>query len=464
MANTFRILVVGAGISGVDAAILCKKKGFEVVLSDTNHLSTEDSKRLDGYDIEVKIGPQDSSLLSDINEIVLSPGVPLTIPIIQEAQARRLPIYSEVQFSLRFLPPSKIFVVTGTNGKSTVCMMTEHMLLKQGFKAKAAGNIGTTVASLAADDASFDALVLELSSYQLEHTSHMGIDVGMFTTFSYDHISRHKTLNGYFAAKWKMLDFIKPGGLFITTSSILEYAQANGFNLSSAFRTIAISFEGDDLSKLLPLQKSLGVEIASVGENFDVMFSNDKSMNCNLMRSSQETFHNKTNALFSALTVSTAFQTPLANVLELAADYEHLPFRCELIGKVGENPCWNDSKSTNVESTVSALQGHTRPVILLIGGRPKGESYFELIKYKNSIQLVLTFGEAGEQMYRELSAHLPTLRFATLAECLLNIKELYERHPSPILFSPACASFDEFDNFEDRGRFFTARMKELFSM
>lgn len=403
-------LVIGAGVSGLGAAKFLRHQGYDVVVSERSKLEPAKAEAFAKTGALLRDGGHDASHLEGVGKIVLSPGLPPTHQLVKAAEARKIPLISEIDLALENYR-GKLIAVTGTNGKSTTCAMLGHVFAKLGLSAGVGGNFGDPPTAMLAEGRVPDYLVLELSSYQLEQSSQVRPEAAVFTSFSYDHLARHGSLEGYFAAKWKVFEQQRPGQLAVLPAYIAEIAKTNGLRFPA------------------------GVKVVHA-----------------------EGAHNVLNANFTAAVVSHLTGRAPSSILPLLADYKALPHRCEHVGNVPGGPVVNDSKSTNVESTLVALQSLDRPVILMMGGQGKGEPYAPLLAEKAKIARLVTFGASGPEIADQLRGELPLDEFPTLKGALDAIGGILEKHPYGVLFSPGCASFDEFRNYEHRGEVFKQAM------
>lgn len=423
-----RWLVIGAGVSGLGAARFLAKRGDLVRVSERSRLTPEKADAFLKASVELKDGGHELSHLDGITDVVVSPGLPPSHPLLVEARHRRLPVISEIDLALKaYVRPGRhVVAVTGTNGKSTTCAMIGHLLEKCGKSVVVGGNFGDPPTGMLADGREPDYLVLELSSYQLEQSDEVAPSVAVFTSFSFDHLARHGSLGGYLAAKWRVFAKMPQGALALVPDGLLALSRKEGLA---------------DPKGLVVVKPDATWPFAKYGLN---------------------EVHNQLNASFAALTVQHLLAKPALELLPLLADFRGLPHRCELVGHLGPNGSGasvvNDSKSTNVESTLVALQSQPKPVILMMGGQGKGEPYAPILAEKAKIAALVTFGATGATIAAELQGQLPTHAFATLKEALTSIGTLIDKYRCGILFSPGCASFDEFENYSHRGEVFKAAM------
>lgn len=424
-------VVFGCGISGFAAAQLLQAKNESVILTDDKMPSPETLAKLQVHQL-VFIPFSNLSPCETYAEIIVSPGVDFRHPWIANAKAKGVPITSEITLALRYYTGS-ILSVTGTNGKSTTVMMMAHILRKEGFSVKAAGNIGVPLSLVVQETPPPKAIVLELSSYQLHWSAPIPSQVALFCNFSYDHMGQHQTEKNYFLAKCKIFQSPHPSFVGLITPEIQTLAERWSIPLSPVLQVIhpeAIS----------PQQ----LKQAHIVEP-----------------------HNQQNALYAAtacaafLKIHNGRNEPGITedrLLQHLQDFSYLPHRFERVGKVHNAIVINDSKSTTVASTLCALESTTGPCMLFLGGLGKDEPFSPLLAYKEKITALYTFGTTGPQIAQELSICKP-VACSSLKEAL----QTCFAHPLPtegtILFSPGCASLDEFSHFEARGDFFIAAIQ-----
>jgi UDP-N-acetylmuramoylalanine--D-glutamate ligase len=412
-----KALVIGGGISGFGASLLLRKLGVAVTLSDQQSVNATYHERLINEGVEVFDKGHQMDHINNCDLVIASPGVPASNILLQIAVKNQLLILSEIDLSLGIYP-GKIIGITGTNGKSTICSMTEHALNALGFNAKAGGNFGDPPSLMIAENRAPSILVLELSSYQLELSRHFQASSVSFSNFSPDHLARHGTIEEYFKIKWSIFERLNKDGLGVLTEKILEMAKSLKLPIPKKYVTI------DDTS------------FQSKSDYF-THFS-----------------HNIINAKTS-LALIRPFLDDSSSKIDFALDnFKGLPYRCEKICEFQGFAIYNDSKSTNVASSISALKGFSQNIVLMLGGQGKGESFEPIKEYKNIIRHLVTFGHSGKSIYNELSEFIPSSNFNSLREAILFVKDLLKNTGSPLLFSPGCASFDEFKNYEHRGSFF----------
>lgn len=447
-----KTLIIGAGRSALGAAKLLLSQGQKPLVSDIAEKFPEVAQEIRAAGADLVIGPQTPELLNGIAQLVVSPGLSPDIPILQEARKRGLPILSEIDLALAAFEGT-VMGVTGTNGKSTTTTLLAHLLKELGGEAEASGNIGIAPSLLLAEGRVPEILVLELSSYQLDFSQPIRNHCSLFMSFSPDHLERHGTMENYFKAKWKLMLATVESGRLIMPRRILEHAKEYGVPFPKAPIT-QILVDGET-----PYKDYGRTHIVHIDSQKGIVsgdgFPHPKSL------PSELSFHNQLNVVASILAVrSLISDAPWSDLMRAVANYEWLPYRFQKIGTISGHPVFNDSKSTNVESTLVALQSMRVPATLMLGGYPKGESFAPIAEHRGRIGTLIAFGAAGPKIQNDLKDLNPRV-YPTLKAALDEIGTIARQTPAPIVFSPACSSFDEFKNFEERGAFFNQNLSPL---
>lgn len=445
--------VVGLGRSGVAAARLLRAMGLAVYASDGGDTVAlrDAAEQLARAGADVAVGTHDLARLARAAAVVVSPGIPPAAPPLVAARRARVPVVSEVELALRCLPALRYVAITGTNGKSTVTAMTAQLLRALGHDAEAVGNIGTPVSELALRERPPAWAALEVSSFQLHDTPGILPDVGVLTTLSPDHLDRYPSLDAYYADKRRLFANATDRSQWVTTADSAD-VEALVTGITGRWHRFSVAappppaVEGwvDRDAGLLQLRGAPFVPRAQLALPGD---------------------HNVANLLASALAVSVAHPehaTPWARERLAAAvpTLAALPHRLEPVGEVDGVRWINDSKATNVASTLVALEGMTRPTVVLLGGRPKNESVAPLVApLRRMARAVVTYGEGGPAIAAALAPALAgavpvvSLDGAAFEAVVARARQL-ARPGDVVLLSPACASFDMFRNYEERGRRF----------
>jgi UDP-N-acetylmuramoylalanine--D-glutamate ligase len=408
-------VILGAGRSGLSAKALLEKHGHEALLFDEN------KSKLPLETQKVTLDDFNHPIFKEKNiKFVVSPGVSLEHPLLKKARQSNQDIFSEIDLALGYFKGT-LLAVTGTNGKSTTVMMIACLLEQLHFDFAVGGNIGVAASSLMLKTPP-QYLVLELSSYQIEASRLLKPHIVILTGISPDHLQRHKSLKGYVKAKW----------------TLFEQQSSQDFAIieEHAYTQATVDFH-------LPIPKP---KILLVHKN-DV-----ESLSATLKFPWR---HDLYNAFFALQLVSHLTGKPIQDLAPLLNAYKGLPFRCEIIGKVHSWSIINDSKSTTLDSTLHALTNIKGQITLFLGGLGKGESFQDILKFSKKIKKIIVFGKSGQQIYNDIKGHERVVLYSTLHDAMAILHEELLQAEGDIVFSPACASQDEFIDFEDRGNFFT---------
>ncbi|MEJ7808856.1 MAG: UDP-N-acetylmuramoyl-L-alanine--D-glutamate ligase [Gemmatimonadaceae bacterium] len=447
------IAVIGLAKSGSSAAMLLARAGARVYASDAaSHEEVERAAafvRAAGADADV--GRHDLGRIGRASLVVTSPGVPPDAPPLVAARDARVAIVSEVEVGLRFLAGTRVIAVTGTNGKTTTTALVGHLLRALGRDAVDAGNIGTPVCEIALRPRHPDWLALEMSSFQLHDTPGLRPNVGVVTNLSPDHLDRYSDVDDYYADKALIFRNATRDSTWVLNADdagVMRLAvRLPGGQVSKSgappgsVRTFSLSSDTAD-AYLDRSRAVLSVCGRPVIQRDDVHLFGD---------------HNVANALAATLAVTVAdpaYATPEARAL-LAGGlraFRAIAHRLEIVGEYGGVLWINDSKATNVSSTRVAIEGMTRPTILLLGGRHKGEPYTALADpIARIVKRVLAFGEARPEIEKDLAGRAPLeLLDAPFPEVIGRARAVAEPG-DVVLLAPACSSFDMFRNYVERG-------------
>ena len=424
-----RYIVLGAGLSGLAAARYLQQKNADMVLFDDN------AKKL------APTHPQSTNkrpTLSANDVLVLSPGIPARHPLVMEGKGRGVKIYSEIDLGLKDYR-GMVVAITGTNGKSSVTTMLDCILKGLGLSSAVAGNIGTPVTKVLMQKVP-DILLLELSSFQLEHTELLSPQVAVWTNFAPDHLARHCSLAAYFAIKNKVFTTLVSGGLGITDHAVYR-------RLPSLAQIIAV----------------VTTEPGKKGENFfrldglDVY--KDDTHICDFRRLSRQDKHDTCNALMATLAAAHLTRKLVTELVPYLESYRGLPHRLQLLGYVAGHEFIDDSKATNLHATLAALEAQTKPVLLILGGSKKEETFLPLVSFRSKIAAVITFGHSGQEICTQLKDYFAVENYENLAAVATRLRRTPPK--SSVLFSPACATDDEFRDFKARGKFLRTKLEDI---
>ncbi len=439
------IAVIGLGASGRAAATLLAREGRAVYASDGGSgpgvRATAEALATAG--VAVDAGRHDLARIARASLVVASPGVPPDAPPLASARAAHVPIVSEVEIALARLPGVRYIAVTGTNGKTTTTALIAHLLRAIGRRAVAAGNIGMPLAEIALTDPLPEWVALELSSFQLHDTPSVRPDVGVLTNLSPDHLDRYASADAYYADKGLLFANANARSVWVLNADDSAVLAMGG---AAAGAHLRFSLRAQDADACLsPDGRELRLSGAPLLDRSEFPLMGD---------------HNVANALAAALAVTAADEAHREQGIraQLAAglrSFTSLAHRLQVAGTYDGVQWIDDSKATNVSSTLVAIRGMTRPTVLLLGGRHKGEPYTALADPIRRIgKVVLAYGEAAPRIVQDLGKDVRVEAWGSdFAAVIARAREC----ASPgdvVLLSPACSSYDMFRNYEERGATF----------
>ncbi|MEO6901704.1 MAG: UDP-N-acetylmuramoyl-L-alanine--D-glutamate ligase [Bacteroidia bacterium] len=444
-----RIVILGGGESGVGSAVLAKKKGFDVFLSDKGELKDSYKNVLSKYNITWEEKKHTELSIFNADEVVKSPGIPDNATLIKALKERKIPVISEIEFAARYTTAKKI-CITGSNGKTTTTLLIYHILKKAGLNVGLGGNIGRSFAMQVAES-DFDFYVLELSSFQLDGMFDFKAEIAILLNITPDHLDRYDyQFEKYAASKLRIIQNQTESDSFIYCMDDIEI-----MNHLKDKKIIA---------KPYPISIKEKVEQgAYLNENNQVVI-NTNQLNPLLMTIQELALQGKHN-LYNSMAAGIAgklVDIRKDTIRESLSDFHNIDHRLEVVGNVHGIEFINDSKATNVNSTWYALESMNNPVILILGGVDKGNDYFmlnDLIKEK--VKAIICLGTDNKKIIKAFGAIVPTIIEAKSAtEAVVNAYKLGKKGDT-VLLSPACASFDLFENYEDRGTQFKQAVRAL---
>jgi UDP-N-acetylmuramoylalanine--D-glutamate ligase len=382
--------------------------------------------------------------------IVISPGVPPSTPLLLDPAVSSVRRISELEFAFSYLS-SPVIAVTGTNGKSTTTALIAHVLRRAGLDAPAAGNIGVALSEIAQRDAQPDWVVVEASSFQLADIERFNPRIGVVTNLAPDHLDRYDSVEAYYADKARLFQNASEYSVWILNANdaAVVALPGNAAGRRFYFRTSGELRAGED-GAYCNERRYLALRLG--GEETELVRADELKL---------LGMHNTANALAAAIAAAAA-EIPIEAIKEGLLSFRGLPHRLESVREVDGVEYINDSKATNVASTRVALESMTRPTILLLGGRHKGEPYTSLIDLmRERVRQVIAYGEAGRVIERDLGAAVPVERIDGKFEEVIERAAALARPGEVVLLSPACASYDMFANYEERGDRFKSIVANL---
>ena len=442
-----RLVVLGGGASGAGAAVLAKVKQMDVFLSDMGEIKPKYQEQLNHYGIEWEQGGHTESKILNADEIVKSTGIPDTAPLIVKARKAGIPIISEIEFAYRFTE-SKMVCITGSNGKTTTTMLTYHILQQAGLDVGLAGNVGNSLALQVAVDP-HEVYVIELSSFQLDGMYDFKANVAVLLNSTPDHLDRYDyKMENYVAAKFRIIRNQTPDDAFIFWHNDPVIAeQLKHLNVESRMLPFSADTEQDCAAYVKDGRLTFDLD----GNHWD-MSTDELAL---------QGRHNMYNSMAAGL--SAQLMNVKSDVIRRAlADFQAVEHRLEYVRTVDGVRYINDSKATNVNSTWYALESVREPVVLILGGKDKGNDYTEIEQFvKDKVKAIVCLGVDNAKLHAFFDGKVPVVTDArSMAECVAKCRDL-ACDGDTVLLSPCCASFDLFKSYEDRGTQFKQQVRQL---
>jgi len=441
------IVILGGGESGVGSAILAQKKGFSVFLSDNGVLKEEHRETLRAYHIDFEEDGHTEERVLQADEIVKSPGIPDTAPLMQKVLNKGIHVISEIEFAGRYTD-ARMICITGSNGKTTTTSLIYHILKSAGLNVGLGGNIGKSFARQVAEE-HFDYYVLELSSFQLEGVYDFRADIAVLLNITPDHLDRYDhDLQKYVDAKMRIVRNQKVEDAFI-------------YWIDDPVVTREIEKLKPEAT-LYPFGEKKRDHLMAYTENGKlIVHAKDKVFNMELELLALEGMHNVYNSLASGI-VAKLMDISDEQLRTSLSDFKGVPHRLEKVATVRGVQYINDSKATNVNSCWYALQSMRTPTVLILGGTDKGNDYSEIEELVLSkVRALIFLGKDNSRLHAFFDGKVHVIRDAgSMKEAVDSAYELAERGDT-VLLSPCCASFDLFKNYEDRGDQFKECVRKL---
>ena len=442
-----RLVVLGGGESGVGTAILGKKEGYQVFVSDKGEIQTKYKQVLEHFEIEWESGEHSENKILNADVVMKSPGIPDSVPLVKKLVQKGIPVISEMEFASKF-SNATVIGITGSNGKTTTTMLMHHLLVNGGLNAGLAGNIGDSYAKMVAEQ-DFDLYALEISSFQLDGIVEFKPHIAILTNITPDHLDRYEyQFEKYIASKFRIA---------------MNQTEADFFIYDADNPVIRNGLKKHPIqSKLVPfsIQKRLE-EGAWLEDNMIKMNIEHKTLEMSTDTLALEGQHNVKNTMaasLAALLVNVSKET----IRQSIQTFQGVPHRLEKVLKINHVEYVNDSKATNVNATYYALEGIKKPIVWIVGGVDKGNDYSELMPLvREKVKAIICLGMDNSRI-KEAFGNVIELMVETYSmhEAVKVAYKIAERGDN-VLLSPACASFDLFENYEDRGNQFKNEIKNL---
>ena len=440
------LVILGAGESGIGTALLGIDKGFEVFVSDYGRIKKEYKDVLKNYEIDWEEGKHTSSKILNADIVIKSPGISDLIPIVKQLLSNGTPVISEIEFASQFTS-SKIIGVTGSNGKTTTTMMIHEILKNANINVSIAGNIGNSFAKEIKKKS--DVFVLELSSFQLDGITAFRPKIAIITNITPDHLDRYdNNFDNYVASKFRI-------AMNQTKSDYLIY-DADDTAINSFLKSNKIQ------SQLIPFSLFKTFENGTYYENNKIIIKNkNKSILMSKSNLALEGKHNIKNAM-AAATVAHLLKIRKETIRESLECFQGAEHRLENVLKINKVQYINDSKATNVNATYFALESMNSPTVWIVGGVDKGNDYSVLYPFVNEkVKAIICLGKQNQTLFENFESMVEiiveTQFMSEAVKIAYNIAEAGDN----VLLSPACSSFDLFENYEDRGQQFKTSVRKL---
>jgi UDP-N-acetylmuramoylalanine--D-glutamate ligase len=444
------IVILGAGESGVGAALLAKANGLVPFVSDSGKIKPEFKEILFENSISLEEGQHDEGYLLTADEVVKSPGIPDDAEIILKLKEENIPIISEIEFAFRYTN-AKIIAITGTNGKTTTALLTYYLLKQAGMNVCLAGNIGFSFSKEVIDD-QYDYFVLEVSSFQLDYIREFKADIAVLLNITPDHLDRYEyDFNNYVESKFRILNRMTEDDIFIyfkeddVINNYISEHHIRPHKLGMALHEIPeinARMNGGYLRFSLPV-KDAGDFRVSMGS-------------INLTGP-----HNMVNTM-AAVMIAKVLSISDKKIRAALKSFNNVPHRLEKVAEYQEVAFINDSKATNLDATIKALESYDRKIIWIAGGVDKGNDYDILLSHvKEKVKGIICLGKDNKKIVNAFKGHISEIRETIdIKRAVRNAFKL-AGPGDVILFSPACASFDLFKNYVDRGNKFKDAVEKL---
>lgn len=446
-----RLTILGGGESGIGAAILGQRNGFNVFVSDLGQITDVRKTELTTLGIDFESGMHTEKRILESDLIIKSPGIPDKAPLIKKLKEQGTPIISEIEFAGRYTQ-AKIVAITGSNGKTTTTLLTYHILKNAGLNVGLAGNIGKSFARSVADD-QFDIYVLELSSFQLDGMFDFKADIAILLNITPDHLDRYEyQFENYIASKFRIIQNQSENDVLITN--------ADDPVIQNELKKRMLKQQYYPVSTLQTLE-NLGGKGAGIYQDQIQINTQNELFIMKIQELALQGKHNLFNSMAAGVT-SRLFDLRKEMVRDSLMNFENVEHRLEFVAKVHGITFINDSKATNINSTWYALESVDKPVIWIAGGVDKGNDYtelYELVQHK--VKAIICLGTDNSKLIEAFTGKVDQIVEAASADEA--VRQAYDLgyDGDTVLLSPACASFDLFENYEDRGQQFKAAVRSL---
>ena len=445
-----RIVILGCGESGVGAAMLAKQKGFDVFVSDGGKIAETFKQELLQLGVAYEEGTHTAGLILNADEVIKSPGIPEKNEWVQALREKNIPIINEIEFASRYTD-AKLICITGTNGKTTTTSLAYHLLKKGGLNVAVAGNIGISMSRMVATG-NYDYFVLEISSFQLDDMYQFKADIAVLCNITPDHLDRYNyNLDNYIASKFRISQNQTADSLFIycaddvLTTDNISLCKGQG-------RMLPFSLNHKNVPGAWIAEDQIFIQLNENQSNQFTMYTSELVLKGR---------HNAYNSMAAAM-LANALEVRKDIIREGLSDFQNVEHRLEYVATIRGVDFINDSKATNVNAAWYALECMDKPTIWVVGGVDKGNDY-EMLRelVKDRVRIIVCLGIDNMRIHEAFGKDVDMIINTSSAQEAVHVAAKLSKPGETVLLSPACASFDLFKNYEDRGRQFKAAVKSL---
>jgi UDP-N-acetylmuramoylalanine--D-glutamate ligase len=445
-----RIVILGSGESGVGSAVLAKQKGFDVFVSDKSIIKEIYKQQLVNENILFEEGVHSEEKILNAYEVIKSPGIPDSVELVNKLRAQNTPVISEIEFAGRYTSAKKI-CITGSNGKTTTTLLTYHILKKAGYNVGLGGNVGKSFAMQVAKE-NYDYYVLELSSFQLDGMYNFTADIAVLLNITPDHLDRYEyKFDNYVASKFRIIQNQTSQHVFIycaDDSAINNYMQQHKIAAQQIPFSIKKPIDGPG-AFLTENQITLNYK------------PNQEPLTMTIEQLALQGKHNVYNSMAASL-ASRIVDVRKEIIRESLQDFQNVEHRLEFVASINGIEFINDSKATNVNSTWFALESMEKPIVWICGGQDKGNDYNELTELvKARVKAIICLGKDNRKIIAAFKDIVETIVETDNATDAVAASYKIGKKGDVVLLSPACASFDLFQNYEERGMQFKTAVRRL---
>jgi len=441
------LVILGGGESGVGAAILGQKKGYSVFLSDLGSIKEKYKSVLSNYNIDFEEEKHSEDKILDAELVVKSPGIPDKAPLIKKLKELQIPVISEIEFAGRYTS-AKTVCITGSNGKTTTTLLLYHILKNAGLNVGLAGNVGKSFAWQVAED-NHELYVIELSSFQLDGMYDFKTEIAVLMNITPDHLDRYEyNMQNYIDSKFRIIQNQTKSDYFVYCAD--DEVIQNELN-KRKIESVQIPFGLNE-----PKETGAGVK-----EDRIIINVNQKQFSMSILDLTLQGKHNTYNSMAAGI-ASMILEIRNEQLRESLADFQGVEHRLERFLKVHGIEFVNDSKATNVNSTWYALESIIKPIVWIAGGVDKGNDY-SMLKHlvKDKVKAIVCLGKDNKKLHEAFGGIVKNMVDTSSMDEAVKAAYYLARNGDTVLLSPACASFDLFENYEDRGIQFKQKVRNL---